>query len=134
MIRTGLPILAIFGVALCVGFQSTPVPEEGQLIVCGWDELYILQLGTTPRKIWSWKAVDRPELPEAMRDKFKTIDECKPVDDGKRILITASSNGAAVIDRAAIQTGMTTMLDDGVAKCRSGATSVAEILRVTTVR
>jgi general secretion pathway protein E len=41
---------------------------------------------------------------------------------------------AAVIDRAAIQTGMTTMLDDGVAKCRSGATSVAEILRVTTVR
>jgi general secretion pathway protein E len=29
---------------------------------------------------------------------------------------------------------MTTMLDDGVAKCRAGLTSPAEILRVTTVR
>jgi general secretion pathway protein E len=50
-----------------------------------------------------------------------------------RSLIQGSTD-AAVIDRVAIQTGMTTMLDDGVAKCRSGATSVAEILRVTTVR
>jgi general secretion pathway protein E len=50
-----------------------------------------------------------------------------------RSLIQGSTD-ADVIDRVAIQTGMTTMLDDGVAKCRSGATSVAEILRVTTVR
>jgi general secretion pathway protein E len=41
---------------------------------------------------------------------------------------------AAMIDRVAIQSGMTTMLDDGAAKCRAGATSVAEVLRVTTVR
>jgi general secretion pathway protein E len=38
------------------------------------------------------------------------------------------------IDEAAIQAGMTTMLDDGLAKCRAGLTSPAEILRVTTVR
>ncbi len=41
---------------------------------------------------------------------------------------------ASTIDRVAIQAGMTTMLDDGAAKCRAGATSAAEILRVTTVR
>jgi general secretion pathway protein E len=29
---------------------------------------------------------------------------------------------------------MTTMLDDGIAKCRAGMTSAAEVLRVTTVR
>jgi general secretion pathway protein E len=29
---------------------------------------------------------------------------------------------------------MTTMLDDGVAKCRAGLTSPAEILRVTIAR
>jgi general secretion pathway protein E len=29
---------------------------------------------------------------------------------------------------------MTTMLVDGAAKCRAGTTSVAEVLRVTTVR
>jgi general secretion pathway protein E len=30
--------------------------------------------------------------------------------------------------------GMTTMLEDAVAKCRSGMTTVPEVFRVTTVR
>jgi general secretion pathway protein E len=38
------------------------------------------------------------------------------------------------IDEMAIRAGMTTMLDDGIAKCRAGLTSAAEILRVTTAR
>jgi general secretion pathway protein E len=38
------------------------------------------------------------------------------------------------IDGAAIRSGMTTMLDDGLAKCRAGLTSPAELLRVTTIR
>jgi general secretion pathway protein E len=38
------------------------------------------------------------------------------------------------IDQTAIRAGMTTMVDDGVAKCRAGLTSPAEILRVTTAR
>ncbi|WP_454918092.1 GspE/PulE family protein [Xanthobacter sediminis] len=42
--------------------------------------------------------------------------------------------GASNLDKAAIAAGMTTMLDDGLAKCRAGLTSVAEVLRVTTVR
>lgn len=42
--------------------------------------------------------------------------------------------GPTAIDRAAIAAGMTTMIDDGVAKCRAGLTSAAEILRVTTIR
>jgi general secretion pathway protein E len=38
------------------------------------------------------------------------------------------------IDRAAQRSGMTTMVEDAVAKCRRGVTSAAEVLRVTTVR
>ena len=38
------------------------------------------------------------------------------------------------IDAMAIREGMTTMLDDGIGKCRAGSTSPAEILRVATVR
>ena len=38
------------------------------------------------------------------------------------------------IEQAAIRGGMTTMIDDAVAKCRSGVTSAAEVLRVTTAR
>lgn len=69
------------------------------LIVCGWDEVFVLDVSATPRKTWSWKAVDRPELPEAYRTKFRTTDECKAV-AGNRMLITASSDGAALVDRA----------------------------------
>jgi general secretion pathway protein E len=50
-----------------------------------------------------------------------------------RALIDEKADGA-MIDEVAIRNGMTTMLDDGIAKCRAGATSAAEILRVTTVR
>jgi general secretion pathway protein E len=39
-----------------------------------------------------------------------------------------------MLDAAAIRAGMTTMADDGVAKCRGGLTSASEILRVTTIR
>jgi general secretion pathway protein E len=50
-----------------------------------------------------------------------------------RDLIGEKTDGLK-IDEMAIRAGMTTMLDDGIAKCRSGLTSPAEILRVTTVR
>ncbi len=38
------------------------------------------------------------------------------------------------LDEAGMRAGMTTMMADAVAKCRAGATSVSEVLRVTTVR
>ena len=50
-----------------------------------------------------------------------------------RELIGEKTDGLK-IDQTAIRTGMTTMLDDGIAKCRAGLTSPAEILRVTTTR
>jgi general secretion pathway protein E len=53
--------------------------------------------------------------------------------DEIRDLIGEKTDGSK-IDRTAIRAGMTTMVDDGVAKCRAGLTSPAELLRVTTVR
>jgi general secretion pathway protein E len=50
-----------------------------------------------------------------------------------RELIGEKTDGLK-IDELAIRRGMTTMLDDGIAKCRAGLTSPAEILRVTTLR
>lgn len=75
--------------------------QRQEVVVCGADELFILDLSAaTPQKVWSWRAANRPELPEAMRRKYQTIAECKPADGGARILIASSSNGAAVIERA----------------------------------
>jgi general secretion pathway protein E len=51
------------------------------------------------------------------------------------IRATMSAHADAVaIDKAARDAGMTTMIDDAIAKCRAGTTSAAEVLRVTTVR
>src|SRR5882724_1041996 len=50
-----------------------------------------------------------------------------------RELIGEKTDGLK-IDQTAIKNGMTTMLDDGIAKCRAGLTSPAEILRVTIAR
>lgn len=59
--------------------------------------------------------------------------EILELDNELRELIGERTDGLQ-IDHAAIRAGMTTMLDDGIAKCRAGLTSPAEILRVTTTR
>jgi general secretion pathway protein E len=59
--------------------------------------------------------------------------EVLELDDELRGLIGEKTDGLK-IDQAAIRAGMTTMLDDGLSKCRAGLTSPAEILRVTTTR
>ncbi len=41
---------------------------------------------------------------------------------------------ANALDEAGRRAGLTTMMDDAIAKCREGVTSVAEVLRVTTAR
>ena len=41
---------------------------------------------------------------------------------------------AVALDQAARRAGLTTMMDDAIAKCRDGVTTVAEALRVTTAR
>jgi general secretion pathway protein E len=53
--------------------------------------------------------------------------------DEIRSLIGEKTDGHK-IDEVAIRAGMTTMVADGIAKCRAGLTSPSELLRVTTVR
>jgi general secretion pathway protein E len=59
--------------------------------------------------------------------------EILEITDEVRHLVEAGADSTA-IDRAAINAGMTTMVDDGVAKSRAGITSASELLRVTTIR
>jgi Family of unknown function (DUF6528) len=77
--------------------------REAELIVCGWDEVFILALGDGPtpahRMVWSWRVADSPEIPADMHALFRTTDDCKPVDGGRRILISSSGGAVALIDR-----------------------------------
>lgn len=59
--------------------------------------------------------------------------EILEITDGVRDLIDDKCDAGA-LDRGAIRAGMTTMVADGLEKSRAGLTSIAEILRVTTVR
>jgi general secretion pathway protein E len=59
--------------------------------------------------------------------------EILEITEDVRRLVEAHTDWAT-IDKVAVQNGMTTMIDDGLMKCRSGITSAAEVLRVTTVR
>ena len=59
--------------------------------------------------------------------------EILELSDEIRSLIGEKTDGHK-IDEAAIRAGMTTMVSDGVAKCRAGLTSPSELLRVTTAR
>lgn len=92
-------------VALLLLASCATSPGAGRLsdlIVCGGDEVAILDLGdpAAPRQIWSWRAADRPELPEPLRKKFGSTDDCKPVDGGRKVLITSSGGAAALVERA----------------------------------
>src|SRR5829696_2620291 len=82
---------------------SAGQPTDSELIVCGWDEVFILALGDgatpTHRKVWSWRAADSSEIPKDMHALFRTTDDCKPVDGGRRILISSSGGGVALVDR-----------------------------------
>ena len=60
------------------------------------------------------------------------IFEVLEVTDEVRRLTQARSD-SATIRRAAMDAGMTTMFEDGAAKCRTGVTSAAEVFRVTTM-
>jgi len=76
-------------------------PDE--LIVCGSDEVFVLDMSIIedglPKKVWSWTAAGRTEIPATIRSQFNTIDECKPVNQGHRILITSSGGGVALADK-----------------------------------
>ena len=58
--------------------------------------------------------------------------EVLEVTDEVRRLINSAPDSAA-IRRVAADAGMTTMFEDGAAKCLAGVTSVAEVFRVTTM-
>lgn len=60
---------------------------------------------------------------------FEILEMTEPV----RKLIGPNSDSHS-IDTAAIDGGMVTMLEDAVAKCRAGVTTVPEVFRVTTLR
>jgi hypothetical protein len=74
-----------------------------RLLLCGMDEVFLLETATAEKgaieKLWSWRAKDHDELPQAVRGLFGTTDDCKPVEGGRKILISSSGGACALVDR-----------------------------------
>jgi hypothetical protein len=76
-----------------------------ELITCGREKVLILDLNSldaagTPKILWTWQAEGRAELPAEYRSLFRSTDECRPVEGGRRILIASSGGAVALVNRA----------------------------------
>ena len=69
---------------------------------CGSDQVRELRIdGSGAVEQWRWNAYAATDLPPEYRDRLLAhIDDCKPVDDGRTILVTASTGAVVLVDRA----------------------------------
>jgi hypothetical protein len=88
---------------LLIAATLAPVPTgpTDRLYACGDDQVREYRItGSGAVEAWRWTAADAQDLPLAYRTRLLGhIDECKPVDGGRAILVTASTGGVVLIDR-----------------------------------
>lgn len=75
-----------------------------ELMICGDDKVWIIDkdqsTGTDVKILWQWQSSDLASvLPEEYQRYLSTMDECKFVDNGKKLLLTASTGGVVLLDR-----------------------------------
>lgn len=73
------------------------------IIVCGDSKVLLVKLpvpaDTVPQVIWSWDAHSADDLPLEYRTrKFNSIDDCKPGQDKKQLMISSSSGAIAIVN------------------------------------
>lgn len=77
--------------------------KKSETIVCGDDQVIIFDNETSDKEnvniLWNWQAPDATDLPSHYQKYLISIDECKPVNNNKEILITSSSGAVVLIDR-----------------------------------
>ena len=93
-------ISAILSMA-AIGTTPDSAIGAARLYACGDDQVreYRVEDGRSV-EVWRWTAADAADLPATYRwTLLAHIDDCKPVDEGRSILVTASTGGVVLIDR-----------------------------------
>lgn len=71
-------------------------------LVCGDHQVLLVDYdgpNDTPGIVWTWDAHEAKDLPDEFRQKrFNSIDDCKPVNNGKEILVSSSSGAVAIVE------------------------------------
>ncbi len=73
-------------------------------MVCGDSKVILVDYGksadTIPAMVWTWDAHEAQDLPASFREKkFNSVDDCKAIDKGRKILVSSSSGAVAILDR-----------------------------------
>ena len=77
--------------------------NENYVAVCGGHDVKIIDMaeseGTTLHEVWSWN-IDEPieGLPAEYAEYLNPLDECKLVDNNRKLLLTSSSSAVVLID------------------------------------
>lgn len=78
--------------------------ETLRFTACGKANLAIFQLSTEApdaiEEVWRWVPAEYEGLPDDAGRLFRHIDECWPLEGGSKILITSSTDGVGIVDRA----------------------------------
>ena len=90
---------------LAGGFAAKAAPWGDYLVACGDSDLYIVNAATSttgvPDVLWHWNVFESyGQIPDEVRHHLRTLDDCKPVDDGSRLLLTSSSGATLLLDIA----------------------------------
>jgi WD40 repeat protein len=78
--------------------NRTHVVQERTIFVCGQTFVHLVDparsVGETPHIIWTWDARQVEDLPDEYRNRyFNSVDDVKPVANGRQMLISSSSTG-----------------------------------------
>lgn len=92
---------SLFLVLILMSFGSLNA-QNSQFLVCGDSKLLLVDYQKSTEEnasiIWEWDANQAPDLSEEQKKRFRTMDDCKAVNNGKQILVSSSSSAIALLD------------------------------------
>lgn len=74
-----------------------------KIIACGEDKVYIINIekSDADKNVieWQWQTSEIDGISDSYKKWLIPLDECKPVDGGRKILLTSSSNATVLLDK-----------------------------------
>lgn len=103
--KVTLPTLLALAATVLLASCRAQEAASDHLVVCGDDQVIIVEpartAGGKSRTVWQWKVEEATgHLPDYYRRLMVPLDECKPVADGTKLLLTSSGGGVLLLDTA----------------------------------
>jgi len=101
-------VILFMTISMLVTIMSGCGRGSEKIIVCGDDQVIMIDYETSDTNhlniLWKWDASEAMDLPKIFREYMRSTDDCKPVDDHKKILISSSGGGVVLVDIKTKQT------------------------------